>query len=529
MAIDPNQLKNKAMGAMNGFSAGQRVVVGIAALTLVIGGVLFAQWASKPTMVPLFSNVSSEDAAEITGKLSSSNTPYELADGGATILVPKEKVYQTRIDLAGQGLPSGGSVGYKLLDKQGITTSDFLQHVGYQRALEGELSNTIGSIQGIQSATVHLVIPKQDVFANDSKKPTASVLVTLQNGKQLSNNQVQSIVNLVASGVEGLTSDNVTVSDDKGRLLAAPGQGTTGTEDQDGDRATAMENSITTKIQNLLTPVVGAGKAVVATRAELNWDKKEEVAEIYNPLGKEQQPTATRSLTETYGNGAGGEANGCLGVGNPTNGVCLPANGEEGANNGYSKVEQSQDNALDKTITKTVTQPGDIERLSVAVMYDSTVAGVDQAQIEALVTQAAGLQPARGDSVTVGPMPFDKTAAEEAEKAAKAAADAAASEQTMNMIKTGGTILMVLIALGVLMFLTKKRGAQFQSATPIPMNEIDALMPALPSGQVEQPELEQSPDSIERAKVDKDITMLIEKQPDEVASLLRSWLADRRS
>jgi flagellar M-ring protein FliF len=535
MAIDSNMLKNKAMGAMSGFSTGQRAVVAIAAATLIVGGVLFAQWASKPSMVPLFSNLSSGDASEITSKLASNGTQYELADGGGTILVPKSAVYQTRIDLAGEGLPSGGNVGYKLLDDQGITTSDFLQHVDYQRALEGEISNTIGSIQGVAGATVHLVIPKEDVFSNDEKKPSASVLIKLQAGKALSTGQVQSIVNLVGSSVEGLTPENITVSDDKGRLLASPGGGVNGTgEDGSTEQATKIENDLTAKIQNLLTPVVGSGKAVVATRAELNWDKKKEVSEVYNPLNKAPQAGSSKNTTESYINGSPNGANGCLGVGTPTNNVCVDDGAEAGADgatgSSYTKTDTAQDNVTDRTVTETETAPGSVERLSVAVMYDSAVANVDQAQIEALVTQAAGLQPARGDAVTVSAMPFDTSALEAAEKDAKAAEAAKKTEQMMGFAKTGATVLMVLIALAVVIFLTRKKGTGY-TATPISPFEIESLLPALPSGSMSMGELEEdtSPEGLERAKVDREISSLIEKQPEEVAGLLRSWLADRRN
>jgi flagellar M-ring protein FliF len=538
MAIDSNMLKNKAAGVMSGFSTGQRTVVGLAAAFLIVGGVLFAQWASKPTMVPLFSNVSSQDASDITAKLSSSGTPYQLADGGGTIMVPKSKVYQTRIDLAGEGLPSGGSVGYKLLDNQGITTSDFLQHVDYQRALEGELTNTITAIQGVSGATVHLVIPQQDVFSNDDKKPSASVLVKLQTGKSLSTGQVQSIVNLVASSVEGLTADNVTVSDDKGRLLASPGGSVSGTGDDSSTEAqTKMENELDTKIQNLLTPVVGSGKAVVATRAELNWDKTKETSETYNPLNKTPTPSASKSTTENYVNGSpNGSTTGCLGVGQPTADVCTGSGNSSTTGTGtdgssYTKTDASQDNLVDKVVKQTESAPGSVSRLSVAVMYDSSIPGVDQNQITALVTQAAGLQPARGDSVTVTPMPFDKSAADQAAKDLKAADSAKKTEQLMGFVKTGATVLMVLIALAVMIFLTKKKAGSYNSTTPISLGELDGLMPALAGGA--QGALgageDDSPEGIERAKVDREITDLIEKQPDEVAGLLRSWLADRRS
>ncbi len=152
----------------------------------------------------LFNNLSGEDASAIVENLTAEGVTYELADGGATIMVPKDQVYDLRIQMSGQGLPANSDSGYALLDKQGITTSEFMQHVGYQRALEGELNKTIGSIDGVQAATVHLAIPQKDVFSDDAEKPTASVLIAAQGNTPLSNQQVQSVVHLVASSVDGL-------------------------------------------------------------------------------------------------------------------------------------------------------------------------------------------------------------------------------------------------------------------------------------------------------------------------------------
>jgi flagellar M-ring protein FliF len=535
VAIDPNMLKNRAQSAMAGFSPGQRVVVGIAIATLVAGGFFFAQWASKPTMVPLYSNLSGDDASEITAKLASAGVPYELANGGNTIMVPQAQVYQTRIDMAGEGLPTGGSAGYALLDKSGITTSDFKQHVDYKRAIEGELAKTIGSIQGVEAATVHLVIPENDVFADDDKKPTASVLVKLAAGKTLGNTQVQSIVNLVAGGVEGLNAENVTVTDDKGRMLAAPGQGVNGGDEQQRAQTASLETDLNTKIQNMLVPLVGAGKVSVATRAELNWDKTTEKSEIFNPNNKPVQATSQESTTETYSNGANPGAVGCLGVGQETTEECdTGATGANGSGD-YNKTSSSQDNATDRVITETQKTPGSINRLTVAVVYDSNVANIDQAQVEDIVTKAAGIQAARGDEVSVTPMPFDNSAQDANAKELEEAAKADKSAQTMGLIKTGATVLIILVVLVILVLTTRKRAAAWSGAQPISQSEIDAFMPStLPAAEslasLNAAEIvDNSPEALERQKVDSEITDLIEKQPDEVAALLRSWLADRRS
>lgn len=529
--------RNKANSMLAGFSPGQRVVVGIAVVTLVVGGIFFAQWASKPNMVPLFSNLSSDDAASITSKLQSSHVSYKLADGGNTIMVAQSQVYQTRLDMASAGLPNGGNSGYTLLDKQGITTSDFIEHVDYQRALEGELAKTIQSIQGVDAASVNLVIPQSDVFSGDSQKPTASVLVKTTGGQQLTNQQVTSIINLVGGAVEGLDPKNVSVTDDKGRNLATAGQGVNGGAGDGSDQSAttnALESDLNSKIQALLTPVLGSGKAVVQTNADLNWDKVSQTSEIYNPDNRPVTPLSQSTQTESYnGSGAGTAATGCLGAGvTVTSNTCVNGNTSgTGSSTPYSSQNNTQDNGVDKTVKQTETTPGSINRLSVAVLLDSNVPNVDVAQVQQLVTQAAGLQSARGDTVSISKMPFDSTQANSDKAALQAANKAKQSQQTMGLIKTGGTVAIILMVLGMLWFLTKKRAQNFNSM-PLSMAELDAAMPALPSADDLMTEVhvdDNTPEALERKKVDKEITDLIDKQPDEVASLLRSWLADRRS
>src|SRR3954467_6195960 len=191
------------------FTPGQKAVTIAAVLALVIGGYFFATWASKPSYAILFNNLSTKDASAIVDSLQKSGTSYELANDGQTVMVPQDKVNDLRLSLSGEGLPGDAGTGYSLLDQQGITTSDFMQHTNYQRALEGELSNTIKSIDGVEAATGPLVMPQKDVFTDDQNKPTSSVLVQSPPEKPLSGQQVQAIVHLVASSVEGLDPTQV--------------------------------------------------------------------------------------------------------------------------------------------------------------------------------------------------------------------------------------------------------------------------------------------------------------------------------
>src|SRR3954470_5859891 len=222
------------------FTPGQKAVTIFAVIALAVGGYFFATWASTPSYSALFSNLSSKDASAIVESLQKSGTSYELANGGTTIMVPQDQVYDLRLQLSGEGLPGESDTGYALLDQQGITTSDFMQQVNYQRALEGELATTIKSIDGVEAATVHLVMPQKDVFADDQDKTTASVLVQSSATKPLSNQQVQAIVHLVASSVEGLDPTQVTVAGADGKILSTGGGAAVaaGGSDSGGDSET---------------------------------------------------------------------------------------------------------------------------------------------------------------------------------------------------------------------------------------------------------------------------------------------------
>src|SRR3954465_7958288 len=200
------------------FNAGQKTIAVIAGLALGIGAFAFTQWASRPSYAPLFSNLDAADAAAVTEKLDAVGIPYELADGGRTIMVPSEQVYQTRLDASAEGLPAGSGDGYALLDKQGVTPSEFRQRVDYQRAMEGELARTIEAMDGIETASVKLVIPPEDVFSDSEQKPSASVLVKTKLGVTLSDEQVRAVNHLIASSISGLDPGAITIADSKGTV-----------------------------------------------------------------------------------------------------------------------------------------------------------------------------------------------------------------------------------------------------------------------------------------------------------------------
>src|SRR5690348_7548976 len=241
------------------FTPGQKAVTIAAVIALVVGAYFFATWASKPTYSILFNNLSTKDASAIVESLQKSGTSYELANDGQTIMVPQDQVNSLRLSLSGEGLPGESDTGYALLDQQGITTSDFMQHTNYQRALQGELANTIKSIDGVEAATVNLVLPQKDVFADNQDKTTASVLVQSAPNKPLSGEKVQAIVHLVASSVEGLDPTQVTVAGADGKILSTGGGQAVATGGDSGadSQTVSFQNRLNQSLQNMLDSVVG--------------------------------------------------------------------------------------------------------------------------------------------------------------------------------------------------------------------------------------------------------------------------------
>ena len=210
-------------GTVGKFSIAQRTIAVIGIAVLVLGVTAFATWALKPSYSPLFSGLAAADASAIVEQLRTDGVPYQITEGGGTILVPEDKVYDERMKSASAGIPSSTTGGYSLLDQMGVTSSEFQQSVTYKRAMEGELASTIASLDGVKTASVHLAIPEKTVFVSKTANPTASVFVDTKNGVTLGREQVQAIVHLTSASVEGMAPTDVAVIDAKGNVLSIVG------------------------------------------------------------------------------------------------------------------------------------------------------------------------------------------------------------------------------------------------------------------------------------------------------------------
>jgi flagellar M-ring protein FliF len=529
---DINQLRQKASSLFSGFTSGQKTILALAIAGVLLGGFMFTRWASTPSYTALFSNMTAGDAAAVTEQLSAQGVQYQLGDGGSTVLVPRDRVYQLRLDLSAQGLPNEESPGYALLDEQGITTSEFRQRVDYQRAMEGELAKTLGAIDGVDGATVHLVMPEEDLFAADDTKPSASVLLKTRQGTTLTAGQVQAVVHLVASSIEGLQPDQVTVADAAGRVLSAPGEDGTNAaaQDQRAAQRVAFEDELAASISELLVPVVGVGGAVVQVNADLDFDSRSTTTERFADPGT--APALTESVTnETYT----GTGTGAVGILGPEG---VPAG--DGQATDYNRAQTERAFAVGKVTESVEEAPGTVQRLSVAVLLDGNAEGVvDQAEVTRLVTAAAGLQQARGDTVEISEMAFDTTAAKAAEEELAAQKKAEQSSSMTSMARTGGVVLIVLVTL-FLAYRSAKRAQVTRLPIALPAGSSTALggggAMSLPSAEpdielvLDMPAVEALPAVNEqRIEIQNEIGSLIDRQPEEVASVLRGWLADRRS
>jgi flagellar M-ring protein FliF len=523
----------RARSLLGGFTPGQRGVILVAVVALALGAVALTRWVSQPTWAPLYGNLEGTDANAIVEQLQGDGVAYKLADSGHTVLVPQAQVYDLRVSLSGKGLPATSSTGgYSLLDDQGITATDFQQNVAYRRALEGELSKTLQAIDGVRTAVVHLALPKRDVFATEADTPTASVLMSLQPGTTLDRRQVLAITHLVAGSVEGLDPKDVTVSDSTGRLLSTAGVGAAGSASAAGDtdeETAQYEDRLGDAVQNMLDQVLGSGRSVVRVNAALDFDTTETTSETY--VTDTAQPLAEATVKETY-NGTGAGAGGALGLTEPT--LSAAAGATDGGN--YQRDQRTVNNAVGKVVERSQAAPGAVDRLTVAVVIDSKLAGsANENTISQLVANAVGLDPQRGDSVQVEKIPFDTTATEAAAKEVAAAEKAAKTAGYIELGRKAGLGLLLLIVV-VLLLRKRKRSPEVEATASdlVQLSDGYVIQPAPAAMQaIANAELAALP-SAEEAARDRDaireqVSQLVDSQPEDVAAVIQSWLAERKA
>jgi flagellar M-ring protein FliF len=374
--------------------------------------------ASTPQMAPLYTGLSLEDSSAIVAELQKDNIPNEIRGDGDTILVPRDQITTVRMSLAENGLPTKGQVGYEIFDQQStLGSTSFVQNINNVRALEGELARTISSLARIKSTRVHLVLPERALFSRDKKDPTASIVVGVRG--ELAPEEIRAIQHLVASAVEGLTPNRVTIADDSGNLLAAgagddPDQVLAGEAD---DRVVGVENRLQGRIESLLANVVGDGRARVQVSADLDLTHVTKTAQTFDPNSQVVRSTQTKTVANTSTDPS---QNGQVSASTQLPGATTASQTTSGAASQQGSTDEETTNyEISSTSETAMTDPGSIKRLSVAVVVDgtyttdaqgnSTYAPRPQAtldQIKALVQSAIGFDQTRGDQITVANLQF---------------------------------------------------------------------------------------------------------------------------
>ncbi len=483
----------------------QRALLTTIVLTFIIGVVLLTYWARRPDMRMLYRDLAPEEASKITEKISEKDVAYELRNGGTSIYVPKGKVYQLRLDMAKEGLPAGEQGGYKLFDNEKIGVSPFVQNINLKRALQEELAKSIQMIDGIVHARVHLVSPKQTLFAAQTGQTTASVVLRLRAGHRLSNLNIAAITHLVAGSVEGLKSENITVIDSQGRLLSRESDETMASgANTVADYKERVEQNLSQKVEEMLTTILGPGRASVKVSAVIDMTSINTITET--PIKGLPRKEEIKSGSETKPGTAGGE-----------NKPAIPG--------GIKKEETiTTEYEHGRRREQKVVLPGEITSLKVAAVVDlspavadanETEAGVEATKImelsdvEKLIRNALGLK--ETDALTVVDTKFHRPPVELLvdEEPSKWPRYIAIARQA----SLGVMAICALVVLKVFSGAGKKAG--LAAAGRLPGGEgAGGLLPAGAGGS-------------ERSTMRKQIANTLQSNPEEAKQLFTSWLEEK--
>lgn len=410
---------NQIATMFNSLSLPRKITM-IAVAGGTIAGLMFVVTLSqRPDYQTLFSNLNQEDASSIVTKIKEMNVPYKIEGGGSIILVPSEKVYETRLTLAGQGMPQGGGVGLEIFDKSSFGVTEFVQKVNYRRALQGELSRTIKQLSEIESVRVHIVIPEKSLFTESQEKGKVSVALTLKPGKTLAKNQVDGIVHLASSSVEGITASDVTVVDNHGRILSDKNNEDSVMQASNSniEYQKMVEKDMETRIQSMLDKVVGSKKATAKVSAVVDFKRIEKTEERYDPDGA---VIRSEQRLQEHNTGAAMASAGVPGVASNLPGGQNSISEAQGQAPSSQRQNETVNYEISKVVSRVIEPIGTVQKMTVAVLVDGSYgpAGKDGKKdyiprseeelqkITAIVKNAVGYNEDRGDRVEVVNIPF---------------------------------------------------------------------------------------------------------------------------
>ena len=548
---------------LNRLRANPKVPIAIAAAAAVAIVVVMMLWAKQPTYKVLFSNLNDKDGGAVVTQLTQMNIPYQFSDNGGAVLIPADKVYETRLKLAAAGLPKGGAVGFELMDQEKFGISQFSEQINYQRALEGELSRTIETLGPVSSARVHLAIPKPSLFVREQKNPSASVTLNLQPGRALDDGQINAIVYMVSSSVSGLPPANVTVVDQSGHLLTQSDSNGRDLNASQLKYANEVEGRLQRRIEAILQPVVGNGNVHAQITAQIDYATREQTDENYQPNGAADKAAVRSRQLSTSDQIGGSSVGGVPGAlsNQPAPAATAPVttppaantaqnqnqagNTQNGAQNSTanrstvpsnSRRDETTNYEVDRTITHTQHSAGAVQRLSAAVVVNYQV-GTDGKskpltdeqlkKIDDLVREAMGFSTERGDTLNVVNTPFNEAADDTAELPFWK------QQAFFDQLIDAGRWLLVLIVAWILWRKIVRPMLRKQQA------EKEAIAAAALAASMPQPEgskpVKLSTDELEKRKRSQQrvsvevqtqrVQELADKDPRIVALVIRQWMS----
>jgi len=518
---------SKIHGLWTDRTMSQRILIAGLAVSVIISFALMIYWMNKPDYKILMTNLYPEDASRIVGMLQAGKEDYVLEDNSRTIMVPANRVYELRLKVAGEGNLHGQGIGFEIFDEIQIGQTDFVQHINYQRALQGELARTITEFSQIEKTRVHLVIPQKSLFIEDQIPPSAAIVLQLKDDGKLKPNEVQGIVNLVSMAIEGLEPKHITVTDMKGRPLYTPEDDTAGLaiSNTQLEYKAGVENKMERRIMELLGPVVGPEKVIARVNADLDFSQKTIRKEIYDPEG-----AVVRSETRSE---------------ESTAGAASLAGGEPDANfrgDGFSGTRTTQDSTRESRTTNfeinkqeenIIAPVGELKRLTVAVIVDGTWETNEEtgesvyvprtaeeiARIKVLIGNTVGFDQIRGDTIEVSNISFGAPDIYDADSLMRTMLEYA---QRLGKPFLNGVLIflfLILVVRPVIMALIRPRVAE---------QEIEE-MAGLPGAErlaLEEEEVdEEAMDTTRRLENAKNhAVQLSDDNIDQAVQLLKSWL-----
>ena len=502
------ELKDRLAALNRSLPPAQRAGLIVAGLVLVMAAVPFITWVMAPSFTLLYGGLDDRELGRVTTQLDANSIPYQLE--GNRVLVPQEQVHTARVSLAEAGITGSPAVaGYELLDDQALGVSDFRQRVDLQRAVEGELARTLSAMDSVESATVRLVLPEDALFAENRTPATASVLIRPR--REIDQGQIEAITLLVSSAVNGLEASQVTVADTAGRVLHAPGDASSGGMTDRQQRLTRdFERAVAADLTQLLQRATDAPASVVV-RAGLDFDESQTQTEVFDDGGT---PLREQTSEERF-EGTGPNPGGTVGI---DGGPVVDNIGGQGS---YERDDATREFGVSRTSTMTVRAPGTIRQLSVALVVDDGAA-VGDGELQQLVAAATGLDLDRGDQIAISRVPTPPLE--------EALVEEDGTDMLAMITQIVALVILVLIVLALLLMSRRKGGpAKADKGKGKGKKGKGKVVEA----QVREPQqlrAPEPPEEIVRAPTVKDeVSELVERQPEEIAALLRGWLADRRA